>query len=110
MAICKVCKAWYEDWGNAVACATKKVTHDKGVLVGDEVKITNGPLKETIAKVINIQLVYMYNEKYWHTVGVYVKMPKEKVGFLTHDNYEPLIKRKVVEDVEVLDGRELDLE
>ena len=73
--ICKKCDSRYEKKENAFRCEQKPITQDKGVKVGDTVKVTYGDGKGDLARVTK---VYICNdkeghyawEKYWHTVAL----------------------------------------
>jgi hypothetical protein len=53
---CEVCGAKYNSKGNALACEAVPVKHDKGVKVGDLVRITAGDGTGSLCKVTSIHI------------------------------------------------------
>jgi hypothetical protein len=102
---CSKCGTRYgrlEQWER---CVRRPVLNDRGVKVGDVVRVTRGRFAGRRASVflVNVMapssLPYGEPDEYWHTVGVYVLIqpgkPVEGANyvpdeFLTWDEYETL--------------------
>jgi hypothetical protein len=91
---CGVCGATYDTEQQAAACEGRPVSQDKGVKVGDKVRVTAGDGTGQLATVESISIIdrgwghYAW-ERYWHTVALTAKL---RLGhrFLTFDSYEPV--------------------
>ena len=92
---CEICG---RAWGNesiALKCESRPVTQDKGVKVGDEVKILRG---DGIGEIAIVTSVGIYDmewghyawEHYWHTVFVVADLPSGGTRQLSFDCYEPV--------------------
>jgi hypothetical protein len=90
---CDVCKHVYSTEKEALKCESKPVTQDRGVKIGDRVRITSGDGTGLECEVSEIFIIskdwghYAW-ERYWHTVGVSGKV----IGswgsrMLTFDSY-----------------------
>lgn len=92
--ICEICNTSYENKEVALKCEQKPITHEKGVKVGDIVKITYGEGKGGLAKVIKTYICNRFeghyaSEKYWHTVALNVdSMNNLGTRCLYYDWYE----------------------
>lgn len=53
---CEVCEAKYNSEGNALACEAMPVKHDRGVKVGDTVRITAGEGTGSLCKVTGVHV------------------------------------------------------
>ena len=91
---CSTCGKVYDSKASAEACEAKPVSHDKGVKVGDVVRITQGDGTGELATVETVYVVdrewgsYAW-ERYWHTVALIAKV-NDGWGhrILTFDSYE----------------------
>jgi hypothetical protein len=91
---CSICKHAYSTEKEALDCESKPVEHDRGVKVGDKVRITNGEGVHEQATVTDVYVVdrhwghYAW-KKYWHTVAVNAKLDNSWGSrMLTFDSYE----------------------
>lgn len=72
---CELCGETYSTEEAALECESRPISHDKGVKVGDVVKITRGEGAGIYAKVVKIGVAsrgyghYLW-EHYWHTVMI----------------------------------------
>ena len=72
---CEVCNSLYTSSEQAIECENRPVTQDKGVKVGDVVRITSGQGVGDLARVKSIFVIdknwghYAW-ERYWHTVAI----------------------------------------
>lgn len=94
---CQTCGKVYDRLENAEECEKRPVSQDKGVKVGDVVKITAGDgagLTATVESVFVIDREWGHYawERYWHTVALTAKV-NGSYGhrMLTFDNYETLV-------------------
>lgn len=95
---CETCGKAYDDKGSAEKCESRPVQQDRGVKIGDTVKITGG---EGAGNTATVERIYVIDrewghyawERYWHTVALEAKV-NGSYGhrILTFDNYE-VIKR-----------------
>jgi hypothetical protein len=71
---CETCGAVYESVLDAKSCEKKQVTHDKGVKIGDTIRIVRGDgqglAKVTGRFVYNKEWGHYAWKRYWHTVGL----------------------------------------
>lgn len=94
---CATCGTVYDTEKQANACEGRPISQDKGVKVGDMVRITSGDGTGQRAVVKSLSIVsrdwghYAW-ERYWHTVALDVRFEgHEALGrFLTFDSYEPI--------------------
>lgn len=91
---CTKCEHAYPTLEEAEECESRQITHDKGVKVGDIVRITQGDGKGQKAKVTDINIIdknwghYAW-ERYWHTVSVTAELIEDwGARHLTFDSYE----------------------
>ena len=96
---CSICEKLYDTQEECQGCESKPVSQDKGVKVGDKVRIIQGQ-DQGLATVERIWITtkdwghYLW-ERYWHTIhlqalcsnGVYSRQ-------LTFDDYEVIDKYK----------------
>ena len=73
--VCEKCEESYSTEEAALECESRPISHDKGVKVGDVVKVTRGEGTGEFAKVVKIGVASMgYGhylwERYWHTVMI----------------------------------------
>lgn len=94
---CEICKQAYETEIEAKRCESVPITQDKGVKVGDKVRILYGDGAGKILLVENLHIVnrsygHNYYERYWHTVALSGEILDERGGnrYLTWDQYEVL--------------------
>lgn len=72
---CSICHTKYPTLKEAENCESRPVSQDRGVKVGDLVRVTMGDGKGQLAKVTKT-FVYSKDwghyawERYWHTVGI----------------------------------------
>lgn len=92
---CSICSAVYDSKASAEACEAKPISQDKGVKVGDVVRITHGDGAGELATVETVRIVdrewghYAW-ERYWHTVELTAKLHKSPGHrHLLFDSYEP---------------------
>lgn len=95
---CEKCKTWYEKIEAAIQCESEPIKHDHGIQLGDEVQITRGEGSGSIGiveKIIvfNMEWGHYAWKRYWHTVGLDVKI----IGgygnrLLTFDDYNQPIQ------------------
>lgn len=90
---CEVCQATYKAGDEARACEARPVQHDRGVKVGETVKITQGDGTGLLAKVESVTVLdkeyghYAW-ERYWHTAALTAKLiDGSGHRFLTFDSY-----------------------
>lgn len=90
---CRTCRHVFTSQSSADACEGKPVTYDRGVKVGDKVRITDGDGKGSTATVECIHIIdrewghYAW-ERYWHTVALTAKVDNSYGHrMLTFDNY-----------------------
>jgi hypothetical protein len=91
---CGTCGSVYDASESAELCDSKPVTQDRGVKVGDVVRITAGDGSGGLATVEQVYVLsrdwghYAW-ERYWHTVALNAKLNR---GYghrmLTFDSYE----------------------
>lgn len=93
---CQTCGTIYESEKTANDCESRPVLQDKGVTIGDLVRVTGGDGAggEAIVKsrfIINRDYGHHAWQRYWHTVGLTAKLVSG-LGHrqLTFDNYEPV--------------------
>lgn len=100
---CETCGAVYESAAEAKSCEAKQVTQDKGVKIGDTVRIVRGEgqgLAKVTAKIVYSKEWGHYAwKRYWHTVGLTADCLGDGAWGsrqLTFDDYEvvPLESRK----------------
>lgn len=91
---CDLCGAEYQTEDSARVCESRPVSEDKGVQVGDTVRVLTGDGAGQLATVksrtvIDREWGHYAWERYWHTVGILADM-KDSYGsrFLTFDSYE----------------------
>lgn len=91
---CSTCGKVYDRKDSAEACEAKPVSQDKGVKVGEVVRITQGDGAGELATVEKVYVIdrewghYAW-ERYWHTVALTAKLNKGwGHRMLTFDNYE----------------------
>jgi len=92
--ICDICGSSYYTEEQCLLCESKPKTHDKGVRVGDVVKVTAGDGSGKFAQVTDVGVCdkeyghYQW-EKYWHTVYLHAKLIDD-VGsrMLLFDSYD----------------------
>lgn len=93
---CAKCRTVYDTQANAERCASRPISQDRGVKVGDVVRITRGDGTGLLAKVDHVMVFnqawgrYAW-DRYWHTVGLSAKLidhPGSRT--LTFDHYEVL--------------------
>ena len=91
---CPTCGATYGERHLAELCAARPVSQDRGVKVGDTVRITGGDGAGGTATVERISVLgrdwghYAW-ERYWHTVALHAKVNGSwGHRMLTFDNYE----------------------
>ena len=76
---CSTCGAVYDTEKGAQDCEARKVTHDRGVKIGDIVRITRG---DGVGHTGTVERVYVLTkdwghyawEQYWHTVALEVRV------------------------------------
>lgn len=91
---CEICGELYGTIDAAKRCESKPVLQDKGVKVGDRIKVTSGEGAGTMATVdsrfiYNMEWGHYAADKYWHTVGLTAKLDSWGSRQLTFDSYEP---------------------
>lgn len=93
---CKKCKKEYKEKDEAISCEKKEITEDRGVKIGDIVKVTGGEGSGGCGKVTRVNVINKYwghHEwaRYWHTIAIEVDLIND-IGsrFLTFDNYETI--------------------
>jgi DNA-directed RNA polymerase subunit RPC12/RpoP len=92
---CSTCKQQYGTEKEALDCESKAVSQDKGIKVGDKIKITSG---EGAGQTATVKSVFVFDkywghyawERYWHTVGLTADLDSWGSRQLTFDAYEPL--------------------
>lgn len=90
---CDICATKYPEETEASLCESKPVSQDKGVEVGDIVLITHGDSSGKKARVTRKIIFskdwgYYQSERYWHTVGLEVKVINDIwCRLLVFDNY-----------------------
>jgi len=91
---CPVCGCQYETNSEAMDCASHPISENRGVGIGDVVRITRGDGRGEFAKVIRVGILSKYYghyqwEKLWHTIYVEADLI-ESFGtrMLSFDNYE----------------------
>lgn len=92
---CSTCGHQYSTEEEALSCESKAVSQDKGVRVGDKIKITAGQGTGELATVKSILTFDKYWghyawERYWHTIGLTANLDSWGSRLLTYDSYEPL--------------------
>ena len=91
---CEKCGAEFSKEKDAQQCESRPITQDKGVNVGDIVKVTNGEGAGELAKVKRITVIdkdwgHYYWERYCHTVAIEADLLNETgTRFLTFGDYE----------------------
>lgn len=70
--VCEICNHRYEHKIDAETCEAQPITRDKGVNVGDIVRVINGDGTGDLLKVSSRWIYdhYWGPTKYWHTVGI----------------------------------------
>lgn len=93
---CDTCKAVYSREDMAIECEKHPVTEDKGVKVGDKVKITNGQGAGSLGLVTKVFVIdkdwghYAWKQ-YWHTIGIIVDVIGSYGSrLLTYTDYETI--------------------
>jgi len=92
---CEVCNEQYNTSGEAIKCEKRPVTKDKGVKVGDRVKVTIGEGTGESALVTQINILskdyghYLWR-KYWHTVALIVDFDNGGTRNILFDTYETI--------------------
>jgi signal peptidase I len=91
---CTTCKHVYDSKEGADRCESKPITQDRGVKVGDVVRITAG---DGTGKTATVESVYVVDrewghyawERYWHTIALTAKV-NDNYGHrvLVFDSYE----------------------
>jgi hypothetical protein len=93
---CEICRCIYDLPAEAEECESRPVSQDKGVKVGDRVRITRG---EGAGHLCEITSVYVLDrawghhawDRYWHTVCVSGRVVDWYGSrMLTFDSYEVL--------------------
>lgn len=91
---CEICHYTFGSIDDALVCESKPVTGDKGVKVGDKVRVFRGDgAGDDYAKVKKV-FVFEKNwghylwERYWHTVGLVVDFVDGGSRTLTFDDYD----------------------
>lgn len=90
---CEICHERYGSAEKALECESKPVTGDKGVKVGDTVRIVRGDgagyenAKVTAVTIYSKNWGHYQWERYWHTVGLVAKLDLGS-RTLTFDDYE----------------------
>lgn len=96
---CEICKKIYDQKGFALKCESRPISQDKGVKVGDTVKILKGEGKGQLAKVSSTWLVDLWwghyaADAYHHTVMIAADLEKngryDGTRQLCFTDYEPL--------------------
>ena len=95
--MCEVCKQIYSTITQANICEQRPIREDKGVKVGDTVKITNGAGTGELAKVTKVYVVdpewgHYAADRYAHTVALIADLYSYGTRVLTYDSYEVLPK------------------
>lgn len=88
---CTVCNARYSTFDSAKRCEDRPVAHDKGVQVGDLVRITHGEGRGSLAKVERVFTISSEwgPERYWHTIALTAQVIDSWAHrMLTFDHYE----------------------
>lgn len=92
---CSLCRTIYDTEQEAISCEARPVMQDRGVKIGDIVRVTRGDGAGQLAKVERIGVLdrtwghYAW-ERYWHTVYLDAKMIDQWGSrLLTYDSYEP---------------------
>lgn len=93
--MCEICKQSYTNAEAALRCEARPVTQNKNAKIGDQVMITQGDGKGTMATVESVIIFdkdwghYAW-ERYWHTVGLTAKLNNGTGSrLLTYTDYEP---------------------
>jgi hypothetical protein len=93
---CEICGEEYGTEKEAIECESKPISEDKGVKVGDIVRITGGDGKGKEAKVTRVYIIdkdwghYSW-KRYWHTVALNADIINHWGSrMLTFDQYELL--------------------
>ncbi len=73
---CSICGEIYDTKEQCESCENKPITQDKGVKIGDEVRVIKG-YYQGLAKVVGIRIESKhwrdhYFNRYWHTIGLSV--------------------------------------
>jgi hypothetical protein len=73
--VCEICGTEYSDAEKAKKCESRSVQYERGVKIGDVVRITAGEgqgkfLKVTSVGIANMDWGHYQWERYWHTVYV----------------------------------------
>ena len=91
---CEICGNSYAEISSALTCEAKEVTYDRGVKVGDIVRITGGQRTGDLAKVTKVYITdkdwghYAW-KRYWHTVSLHADLMDGRGSrLLTFDHYE----------------------
>ncbi len=93
---CETCKTIYHHECEALRCESRAVSQDRGVKIGDRVRITGGDGKGNLCEVESVSIINMgwghhFADRYWHTIAVSGKVIDSWGSrFLTHDDYEVL--------------------
>lgn len=91
---CGTCGSVYDSETSAKTCESRRVTQDKGVKVGDQVRITAGDgdgKTATVSTRFVIDKDWGHHQwhRYWHTVGLTAKIDGGPgTRMLTFDCYE----------------------
>ena len=97
---CEVCKHVYKDEDDALKCEERRVLQDKGVTVGDKVRILTGDGAGEYA-IVKRRIVFnrIWGEgawkRYWHTVGLEADLV-DQIGtrLLTFDAYATMAEEE----------------
>ena len=92
---CAICGAMYDTFTAAESCESRPVRQDKGVKIGDRVRVTAG---DGVGRLGPVEAVIIFDkewghyawERYWHTVGVTAALDEGFHRLLTFDSYEKL--------------------
>jgi hypothetical protein len=92
--VCEICLSKYSTKESAELCESRPVTEDRGVKVGDVVRIRTGEGEGHFAKVTRLHIIdkdwgHYYANRYWHTVAVTADLIDGwGTRTLTFDSYE----------------------
>jgi len=92
---CEICRQLYDCKEEALECESKPISQDKGIKVGDKVRITQGEGKGQVAIVTDIYVTdkewgHYARERYWHTIKLCAKLSNGCSRILTFDSYQCL--------------------
>jgi hypothetical protein len=91
--LCEICKRAYQSEAAAKECETRSISEDKGVKVGDRVRVLRG---DGVGVLATVESVIVYDrewghyawERYWHTIGLIARLDTWGHRQLTFDDYE----------------------